>query len=160
MLFFRLYMVMITAFVTIPLTAADPNDEIFAAVRKGDAAAVKALLGKGADVNAKGPYDQTPLFFAADRGHLEIVKLLVERGADLNRKDTFYNFTAIGRAAMKNHKEIVGFLAASGATGLGQLAMQAIFGDDKELLKTLLDTKKMTAKELTSALKIAETMNS
>jgi len=136
--------------------AADVNDDLFAAVRKGDAAAVQKLLEKGADVNAKGPYDQTPLFFAADRGHMDIVKLLVSKGADLNRKDTFYNFTAIGRAAMKDHKDIVGYLAEQGAQGIGQLANQAVFGGDKELLKVILDTKKMSPKELTTAWKIAD----
>ncbi len=137
-------------------SAADINDELFAAVRKGDAAGVQKLLDKGADVNAKGPYDQTPLFFASDRGHIEIVKLLVAKGADLNRKDAFYNFTAIGRAAMKDHKEIVQYLAEHGAQGVGQLAMQSVFGDDKAMLKTLLDTKKMTPKELTAAWKVAD----
>jgi len=68
--------------------AADLNEQLFAAVRKGDVAAVKTLLEKGADVNAKGPYEQTPLFFAADRGYFEIVNLLVEKGADINRKDS------------------------------------------------------------------------
>ncbi len=136
--------------------AFDLSDDLFAAARKGDVAAVKDLLSKGADVNSKGPYDQTPLFFAADRGHLDVVKVLVEKGADLNRKDTFYNFTAIGRAAMKNHNEIVGYLAAKGATGVGQLLTQAVFGGDKELLKTLLDTKKATPKELTAAWRIAD----
>jgi len=140
----------------LPTLAADTNDELFAAVRKGDAATVKKLLDKGADVNAKGPYDQTPVFFAADRGYIEIVKMLIDKGADLNRKDTFYNFTAIGRASMKGHKEIVGLLAANGATGLGQLAIQSVFGDDKDMLKTLLATNKMTPKELTAALKIAD----
>ena len=57
---------------TIPLLADDLGDDLLAATRKGDIAQVKALLDKGASVNAKTRYNQTPLFFACDRGHLEI----------------------------------------------------------------------------------------
>src|SRR5947208_12915758 len=62
----------------IPLLADDISDELLAQSRKGDVVAVNALLDKGADVNARSPYGQTPLFFASDRGHTEVVKLLLE----------------------------------------------------------------------------------
>ncbi len=61
--------------------ASDANEDLLAAVRKQDVPAVKALLDKGANVNAKSPYGATPLFFAADRGNLEIIKILLDRGA-------------------------------------------------------------------------------
>ena len=66
------------------------NDQLFEAVRKGDAAAVTAALDRGADVNAKFRYGATALFKAAERGHAEVVKLLLDRGADVKVKDTFY----------------------------------------------------------------------
>jgi ankyrin repeat protein len=47
----------------------------------GDAA-VRALLQKGADVNARERSDQTPLMFAAAAGRTVSVKVLVEFGAD------------------------------------------------------------------------------
>ena len=59
------------------------NDQLFEAVRKGDAAAVTALLDKGADVNAKFRYGQTALFKAVERGHTNVVKVLLDRGADV-----------------------------------------------------------------------------
>ena len=65
------------------------------AVRKGDAAAVTALLDKGADVNAKFRYGATALFKAAERGNTEVVKVLLARGADVTVKDTFYGATAM-----------------------------------------------------------------
>lgn len=83
------------------------NEELIAATRKSNVEAVKELLAKGADPNAKTPYGATPLFFACDRGSLEIVKILVERGADVNVKDTFYNSSAVGWAVSKNHVAIV-----------------------------------------------------
>src|SRR6185436_1983658 len=45
------------------------NDQLFEAVRKGDAAGVTAALDKGADVNAKFRYGATALFKAAERGN-------------------------------------------------------------------------------------------
>ena len=58
-----------------PLTASaqDRNEEFFAAARKGDAAAVKALLDAGVDVNAKTRYGATALSYACDKGHVEVV---------------------------------------------------------------------------------------
>ncbi|HKY03397.1 MAG TPA: ankyrin repeat domain-containing protein, partial [Blastocatellia bacterium] len=45
-------------------TAADQSEQLFAAARKGDIEAVKALLAKGVDVNAKTRYGVTALFYA------------------------------------------------------------------------------------------------
>ncbi|MCI0523739.1 MAG: ankyrin repeat domain-containing protein [Acidobacteria bacterium] len=59
------------------------NDELIVAARKSNVQAVKELLAKGADPNAKTQYGATPLFFACDRGSLEIVQMLVNRGADV-----------------------------------------------------------------------------
>src|SRR5215475_5035596 len=94
--------------------AQNLNDDLIAAARKSDVEAVKGLLAKGADPNAKSPYGATPLFFACDRGNLEIVKLLVERGADVNVRDTFYKSTAVGWAVSKNHVDIVKLLLEIG----------------------------------------------
>jgi ankyrin repeat protein len=73
--------------------AEDLNEELLAAARRSDVAAVKALLAKGADANAKSSYDVTAISFAADRGSLEIVQTLLEHGADVNAKDNFYKET-------------------------------------------------------------------
>ena len=83
------------------------NDQLYEAVRKGDLAAVTALLDKGADVNAKFRYGATALFKAAERGNTEIVKLLLARGADATVKDTFYNATAMTWALDDEHVEVV-----------------------------------------------------
>ena len=71
------------------------NEQMWEAVRKGDAVSVTALLDKGADVNAKFRYGTTALFKASERGHTEIVKILLARGADASVKDTFYQATAM-----------------------------------------------------------------
>ncbi len=83
------------------------NDQLWEAARKGDAAAVAALLDKGADVNAKFRYGTTALFKAAERGNTEVVKLLLARGADVTVKDTFYQATAMTWALSNKHVEAV-----------------------------------------------------
>ena len=45
------------------------------------------LIAEGADVNAKGYLDGTPLHPAAWYGHKEVVELLIANGADVNVKD-------------------------------------------------------------------------
>ena len=80
------------------VSAQDKSEEFFAAARKGDTAAVKALLDKGVDVNAKTRYGATGLSYACDKGHIDVVKLLIERGADVNSKDTFYGEVPLGWA--------------------------------------------------------------
>ena len=60
MLFSKIYLgaLLLSFFAALSLQTATPskqelNDQLFEAVRKGDAAAVTAALDKGADVNAK-----------------------------------------------------------------------------------------------------------
>ena len=95
----------------LPALAQSPapslNDQMWEAARKGDAAAVTALLDKGADVNAKFRYGSTALFKAAERGNVEVVKVLLARGADVKVKDTFYGATAMTWALQNNHFEAV-----------------------------------------------------
>src|SRR5918993_1220321 len=104
-----------------PQNAANPkqnlNDQLFEAVRKGDAAAVTSLLDRGADVNAKFRYGATALFKAAERGNVEVTKVLLERGADVKVKDTFYQATAMTWALNGKHFEIVRLLLQKGAEG-------------------------------------------
>src|SRR5215216_1981010 len=96
-------------------SAQDANEEFFAAARRGDAAALKAFLDKGVDVNSKTRYGATALSYACDKGHVEVVRLLIERGADVNVRDTFYGEVPLGWAAGKGHVEIIKLLLDKGA---------------------------------------------
>ena len=52
------------------------------AARTGDIEPVKALLARGADVNAEEADGQTALMWAAAEGHVDVVRALLEAGAD------------------------------------------------------------------------------
>jgi hypothetical protein len=141
------------ALVVISLGRADDlTDDLLAATRKGDLAQVKALLDKGASVNSKSSYGQTPLFFACDRGYLEIVKLLVDRGADVNVKDTFYGQTPLGWAVSKNRPEIVKLLLDHGAKSPASVVMAGAQMEKPEFVKIGLDKGPIDKEDLSKAL--------
>ncbi|HEX8354590.1 MAG TPA: ankyrin repeat domain-containing protein [Pyrinomonadaceae bacterium] len=128
------------------------NEQLYEAARKGDAAEVKALLDKGADVNARFRYGATALFKAAERGHTEVVKTLIERGADVTVKDTFYGATAIYWATDKGHTGVVRAILAKSAEGAGEVLMAGVRGGNVEMVSAALEAGKLPADTLTAAL--------
>ena len=67
----------------------------------------------GADVNAKGWYDETPQFCAAGGGHEKVAELLLKNGADIKAEN--YYGTALHVAARNGHTEVVKLLLLEGA---------------------------------------------
>ncbi len=108
---------LIVIFTFLALTAsayAADDSPLFEAVRRGDKAAVEALLAKGADVNAKGEYGYTPLH-EASRGQKDIAGLLLAKGADVNAKDN-YGKTPLSYGVTQNgNTDLVKLLLAKGA---------------------------------------------
>ncbi|HEX7316248.1 MAG TPA: ankyrin repeat domain-containing protein [Pyrinomonadaceae bacterium] len=150
----------LTALLTLALAltaaAQDPkqalNEQLYEAARKGDAAEVKALLDKGADVNAKFRYGATALFKAAERGHTEVVKLLIERGADVTVRDTFYGATALYWATDKGHTGVVRAILAKSPDGAGDVLSSGVRSGNAEMVSAALETGKVPAGSLTAAL--------
>lgn len=136
------------------------NDQLFEAARKGDAAAVTALLDRGADVNAKFRYGTTALFKAAERGNTEVVKVLLARGADVNVKDTFYGATAMSWALDSDHLEVVRALLEKSADSVSEVLMTGVRKGKVEFVKVALDHGGLKADTLTSALASAMTGDS
>ncbi|OQE42131.1 hypothetical protein PENCOP_c004G06064 [Penicillium coprophilum] len=71
-----------------PLDLSEPFRELCNACRQGDLKVCQEKITEGVNVNARDPYDYTPLILASLCGHYEAVQLLLESGAICER-DTF-----------------------------------------------------------------------
>ena len=136
-------------------SAQDKNEEFFAAARKGDTTAIKALLDNGIDVNSKTRYGASALSYACDKGHIEVVKLLIDRGADVNSRDTFYGEVPLGWALSKDHIQIVKLLLDKGATGIERVLMSGVQDGKIDLVKVALEKGGLKPETLNSALRRA-----
>jgi ankyrin repeat protein len=136
-------------------------DELSAAARRGDAAAVKKLLDEGVDPDTRYRYNVTALTYASDHGHLEVVKVLLDHGADVNVKDTFYGSTplmlAISPAQKKTpeHTEIAKLLIAKGAQGKNEALSRAASDGDSAIVTAVLDSGSIPPAVLSDALESA-----
>ncbi len=137
------------------LRAGDMNEDLWEASRKGDLPAVKALLEKGANVNARFHCGTTALFQAAWKGHLEVVKVLLEHGADVSVKETCFHSDLLGWAAFKGRAEIVKLLLEKGAAGKEDALMNGIFFEDPEIVRAVLNKGGLSGESLSSALAAA-----
>lgn len=135
------------------------NDQLYEAVRKGDAAAVTAALDKGADVNAKFRYGATALFKAAERGNTAVAKVLLDRGADVKVKDTFYGATAMTWALNNNHTELVRLLLEKGFEDVDNVLITGIRENKEELIKIAVERGGISADNLTAALALSMAQN-
>jgi hypothetical protein len=131
------------------------NEQLFEAVRKGDAAAVTALLDKGADVNAKFRYGQTALFKAAEKGYANVAKVLLDRGVDVSVKDTFYGATAMTWAMSNNHPDVVRLIFEKDASNVDEVLLTGARESNEELVKVALDKGTAKPQTLTAALAAA-----
>jgi hypothetical protein len=87
---------------------------LIAASFAGRAAAVKVLLGKGADTEIPNGQGRTALIAAADQGRAEVVAMLLRAGAAPDRQD-FRKQTALHVAGWQGHAEAVKALLSGGA---------------------------------------------
>lgn len=140
---------------TAPTNGSALDQQLWDATRRGDAAAVRALIAKGANVNAKWRYDQTPLFKAAERGDAEIVKILLEHKADPNVRDTFYGATPLYWATDKGHTEVVRALVGRDAVGWEDVLLTGVRGGNVEYVKIVLAKGATPASLLTRAITLS-----
>jgi uncharacterized protein len=84
------------------------------AAKAQDAAAVRALLAQGADVNAAEADGSTALHWAAQRDNLEIANLLIAAGANV-KAATRYNITPLSLACTNGDAALIGRLIDAGA---------------------------------------------
>ncbi len=96
------------------LLAADVNDDLLNAARKGDLDTVKTLIDKGAPLEAKTPYGQTPLYLAAMGGHDTVVQFLLDKGAKTDITDTFYKASMLDFVMERKHYAIAKMIISKG----------------------------------------------
>jgi len=94
---------------------SDFTSELMIASGHGETEEVKALLDKGANVNARDTLGFTALIFAARSGNASTVNLLLAKGADVNAKSKMLGYTALINAAAFGDEEMVAALIAQGA---------------------------------------------
>ncbi len=95
------------------LAQAGPASPLPLMAKRGDVAAVRWLLARGADPNLRWAHwdsGVTPLHLAVLGGHREVVELLVNAGADPQIEDTRHESDALGWAEFFQHPEIVSYL--------------------------------------------------
>ena len=98
----------------IAIVFAAGESTLIDAVKRGDSAAVLALISRKADVNAAQPDGTTALHFAVSRSDLSSVELLVRSGANV-RAANRYGVTPLQLASTNGHVAIVERLLAAGA---------------------------------------------
>ena len=124
------------------LCAAELNQDLLDAARQGDLAAVKSLLERGAALETKTPYGQTPLYLAAMNGHADVVTFLLDKGASTEVRDTFYKAPMLGFVVMRKHYTIAKMLIAKG-NGAPDDTLAAVAGSgNAELVQAVLDKAK------------------
>jgi len=95
---------------------SEPEAALLQASAKGDLKAVRDLLDKGVNVNARDKDGRQPLIEATYWQHADIVRLLIDKGADVNAKK-LDGTTALEFAVLLRSKEIEQMLRQAGAKG-------------------------------------------
>jgi len=120
------------------------NEQLMQAAENGSLEQIKALLTKGAEVNAKDNLGRTALMEAGGKGNLEIVKLLIDNGADANAKDE-NGRTVLMEAARSGKLRILEFpidkvLKVNAKTkDVPTVVMAAEWGRNLEVVRLLID---------------------
>jgi hypothetical protein len=128
------------------MASVDYSSPLSQAIADEDIDAVRDLIAKGADVNAKeeGYSSITPLFIAVESGNVEIVRLLLEFGAKASARDSEKQ-TPLMRLDDDATPELVELLVNHGvkinrADKQGNTALILVAGQVKpEVVKALID---------------------
>jgi ankyrin repeat protein len=94
------------------------NDQLIKAAGNGDTAAVRQMLEKGANIEAKDDKGYTALITAAYLGNTEVVKLLLAKGANIdamNDEGSTALIKAVFSGFLSGSNEVVKLLLTKGA---------------------------------------------
>ena len=110
--------------------------KIIKAVQQNDVDAVKSLLNKGANINAKNSVGETLLIISIEHKCKEITNLLLQKGADVNIKQNTYTMTEDQLPSYL--KQFISKPAKTIIVGGRSALHLAVFKDDMDLIDTLL----------------------
>jgi ankyrin repeat protein len=99
----------------LPVAAIPVRAQLHDAAERGDATEVRALLARGADVNAADGDGLTALHRAAEGSHTAVADVLIAAGSAIDPKTRIGDYTPLHMAARSGHGEIVRLLLAAGA---------------------------------------------
>lgn len=122
---------------TPPAKTRAVDEKLIDAVREGNLEGVRALIDKGANVNVRTEFGETPLHLAESR---EIARLLISKGADVHAKDHEFGMTPLFNATVEVSKLLVAKGAdvnAKGKKGVTPLAW-AVYWDNIEKIEFLI----------------------
>ena len=139
------------------LLGQDSGQELLEAARKGDLVSVKALVEKGAPIEARTPYGQTPLYLAAMNGREDVVKFLLEKGASTDVRDTFYKSSILGFVIMRKHYGIAKMLIAKGGGATDENLAAVTMSGNADLVQAVLEKAKPSQAALDKAYEMAIT---
>jgi ankyrin repeat protein len=91
-----------------------PPDPLLDAVKRRDAAAVRVLLGQGADPSIAQGDGLSALHMAAQSGDLAITRLLIGSGANVDARTRIGDYTPLHLAAAGGHAEVLAALLDAG----------------------------------------------
>jgi hypothetical protein len=125
----------------------DDKTLLMVSAQNGDQATARALLGRGASMEATDNNEQTALHLAAANGHTAMVRLLVDQGANKEARDVLKQ-TVLHVAAENDHEGTVQMLVENvamdreeknifGWTALHIAAMRGHGGTIRMLIETL-----------------------
>jgi uncharacterized protein len=148
---------------------AQSNAVVAEAAMQRNAAAVRALLKEGADVNGAQGDGMTALHWAAANGDTETARMLIAAGANLRAMTRINGYTPLFLASREGNAAIVGALLDAGAsaktastTGSTPLMLAAASGNTETITRLLDAGAEIDAKEHArgqTALMFAAAMN-
>jgi len=124
------------------LLAGDVNDDLLNPAGKGDLDTVKALIEKGAPVEAKTPYGQTPLYLAAMSGHEAVVQFLLDKGAKTDIRDTFYKFPLLDFVLDRKYYAVAKMIIVKGSGNADEQLKEVADAGQADLVQAVLEKGK------------------
>jgi len=134
----------------------DPFSTVAEAAKSGDAAAVKALLKAGVDVNAAQGDGMTALHWAATNGDVAMTQMLLSAGANVRATTRLGGLTPLHLATQSGQAQVAASLLAAGAepnlataTGATPLMLAARSGNAETVTRLVEVGADINAKEKT-----------